>query len=72
MGNPEFEKIVLRKLRFELINALSKLDEKGTDETVSKAMSIVATAFESVIERKSLTSEEMYDIGCERAVMPVD
>ncbi|MBS1257180.1 MAG: hypothetical protein MAG551_00216 [Candidatus Scalindua arabica] len=52
MENCEREKRDLRKLRHKIINALIKLDEKGTNETVSKAMGIVSTGFESAIAGK--------------------
>ena len=46
LKNREGEKSVLRKLRHKIINALIKLDEKGTNETVS-------TGFESAIEEQN-------------------
>lgn len=69
MENSEREKRVLRKLRHKIINALIKLDEKGTNETVSKAMGIVSTGFESAIEGKNWTGEEFYTIGTRRATI---
>ena len=67
MGNSESGIKVLRMIRHELMNALLKLDEKGTNETVSKAMSIVSTGFESAIEGKNWTGDDLFIIGIERA-----
>ena len=67
MENSESGKKVLRTLRHEIMNALLKLDEKGTNETVSKTMGIVSTGFESAIEGKNWTCDELFIIGTERA-----
>lgn len=67
MENRDNQKKVLRQLRHKIINALIKLDEKGTNETVSKAMGIISVGFESAIEGKNWTGEEFYIIGTERA-----
>jgi hypothetical protein len=49
-----------QRLENLLNSALVKLDERGTDETVSKAMSIVYTGFESVLNGKELSPNQLY------------
>ncbi|MGR3176505.1 MAG: hypothetical protein ACUZ8E_00425 [Candidatus Anammoxibacter sp.] len=45
-----------------LMSAIAKLDERGTDETVSKAMSIVYSVINEKINGKELTADEAYKI----------
>lgn len=46
-----------------LMAALAKLDERGTDETVSKAMSIVYTTIKSVERGKILNPDMAYNLA---------
>jgi hypothetical protein len=50
----------LEKLGNTLNQALAKLDERGTNRTVSQAMSIVFTGFESVLNGKKISSDRLH------------
>ena len=49
-----------QRLENLLNSALVKLDERGTDETVSKAMSIVYTAFKNVLDGKEISPNQLH------------
>jgi hypothetical protein len=59
------------ELESVLMSALAKLDERGTDDSVTKAMSIVSATFEALSKGKRLTADKAYRMGikyadCER------
>lgn len=43
-----------------ILAALAKLDQRGTDETVSRAMAIVFEAFRLAVTRRSFTSDSLF------------
>ncbi len=67
----KLRKINAMELESVLMSALAKLDERGTDESVSRAMSIVSTTIAILSKGKRLTADKAYRMGikyanCER------
>jgi|GEM_PF-3142412 len=50
----------LEKLGNTLTQALAKLDERGTDATVTKAMSIVFSGFKSALNGKEISADKLH------------
>lgn len=50
------------------MTALAKLDERGTNDSVSKAMSIVFATLNAMSEGRLLTAEEAYKMGNQQDV----
>ena len=66
MKSTHNETVRLKKLANTLNQALAKLDERGTDSTVSKAMSIVFVGFETALNGKEIAPDALYRIAVQR------
>lgn len=63
----QMDKLTATKLENVLRCALAKLDERGTDDSVTKAMSIVSATFEALSKGRHLTADEAYNRGVQNA-----
>ena len=61
------KKSSIRELESVLRIALTKLDERGTNDSVSKAMSIVSVTLNEMSNGRLLTPENAYKIGIKNA-----
>ncbi len=61
------KKSSIRELESVLRIALTKLDERGTNDSVSKAMSIVSVTLNEMSNGRLLTPEKAYKIGIKNA-----